>query len=326
MIEIVFNKQSWGAIKEKMEKGKYISEGPVSDLQHNPSDAAVNVSHKADKVSDKFMGEKEVEKLQYPKVKKESNMDKTAAQELPGKGTINPADAQFMEKGDKEKLQFPSKPAADPKPSLKSEKDAQKQIDPGEKEKLTFPSSGGPKIKVDWNVATDKGIGSNYMEAGEKEKLAKPSDQTPDVSAPRLKDAEGANMSEAPKTTPIQKQFAINWKKYSAEEIRPIVDEAINCAISDLQVVAYRMGVDIQKTPLADAMNHLIRVKAEITEKGLVHLIADNQEEPQAALKSKVVKAAEIKVQASAKEENPAADISDADKKSLGKVGNSLFS
>jgi hypothetical protein len=332
-----------------------------------PGDASVSVSQKVEPAGDKFMGEHEVEKLEYPKVKKETNMEKTSAQELPSKTNVDAGGAQFIDKGDKEKLQFPSKPAADPKvkqQGLDASSDAKKQIDGGEKEKLQFPSSGGPKIKLEWNVAVDHKIGENYKEKGEEGAMVKPKDLTPSVSAPRAKEEEGAHSSDFLKSSPMQKQFSINWTKVSSEEIRPVVEEALDCAILDLQVAASKMGVDIWKTPLANAMGHLVTARNTLETKGLIHLTAAASQESREALKSKYAKDGDfdmsvcieeqkgnvedsaafcgwiksasvaskaepktIKVQASAKEENPHTDIliSDSEKDSLNKIGSRIF-
>jgi len=302
-MEIIFDKQAFLTVKEKMDKSKYAEEGPKGEkLQLKPTAPEPNTSQKTDTaIGKKFVEDGPAGKLQYPAAGKEIKMDKQAAQQLPGSDSINAGEA--IEKGEKEKLQFPTKPGPDPKikmQGLDASSDAKKQIDGGEKGKIQHGQSKGKDIKIEWNVNSDTSIGGKFMEKGDKGDIKKAPAHAPEPSVSmKTEPGADANIERGEATKPIQKQFSLNFKRSSAAEKEAAITEAVDNAILELEVAASKCGVNIQATRMATAYNSLVGLKAGITKSGALFATTA---EPVAA-------PAPIKVQASAK---PAVDLDKA--------------
>jgi hypothetical protein len=269
--------------------GKFQEPGEVEKLDYPTKTSAVTaeahkfISEKIATLRGEGKGEAEASAIAYsmarekgyevPEVKnasKESSMNKESAQQLPGTDKVDAASA--IEKGEKGKLQFPTKPAADPKVSqqgLDKSKDAQKQIDGGEKGKINHGGGAAKAIKIDWNVTTDAKIGHEFQEAGDKGDLKKVKGpaKEPGVSQ-KVEPGADAFMDAGETAKPIQKQFSVNWQRQSAEEQKEIADQALTCAISDLEVVASKYGMKIENSRLAPVYAGLIALRDGITKEG----------------------------------------------------------
>ena len=274
-MDIVWVKKTYAAIREKLDRSQFITPGDISQLELAPKEVKVDVSQQVDPKGGAATPAGPVEQLSYPKPLKEtSNMNKASAQQLPGTdkvdavGQITPSEPTKLTK-----LIFPTKPAADPKvggPGLEKSTDAQKQITEGEHGKLLFPSSGGPKIKIDWNVGIDSSVAKQFTDGGEKGDIKKVKGPAKEPGVSQAKVPGDAAMGDFERTKPIQKQFSVNWKKYSAEERVGIADQAIDCAISDLEVAADITGVPLEQTELGTAMAALKSAKANLAKSGSV--------------------------------------------------------
>ena len=295
-MDLIWNRKTFLSVTEQLDRSKYITEGEKESLNLKPTAPAVPTTQKTEKsLGGKFITDGPSEKLLYPKVtNKEKNMDKIAAQQLPGSDKVD-AEGQ-IEKGEKSKLTFPTKPGPDPKikmQGLSSDKDAQKQIDGGESGKINHGNAGkGKDIKIEWQVNTDATIGDKFIEKGEKgdaKKVSGPAKE-PGVS---MKSEPGAGdfIERGEDTKPIQKQFSLNFKRASAEEKDLAVNEAVDNAILELEVAASKCGVAISATRMATAYNSLVSLKEGVRKNGSLFAITP---EP-------VAPVAPIKVQASAK-------------------------
>ena len=272
-MELIWNKQAFMAVKERMSGDKYITEGPKESLNFKPKAPAVPTSQKTDtKIGGEFVESGEVSKLQYPKVtKKESTMEIKAAQQLPGSDSIDAG--SVIEKGEKEKLTYPSK--AGPSPAIKMQgldvsNDAKKQIDGGEKGKISHGNPGkGKDIKIEWQVNSDTSIGGKFMEKGDKGDIKKAPAHAPEPSVSmKTEPGADANIERGEASKPIQKQFSLNFKRASAEEREVAVSEAVDNAILELEVAAAKCGVNLTTTRLAPIYTGLLAVREGIARNG----------------------------------------------------------
>lgn len=291
MFDLIFNRKTFMAVKEPMEKGKYITPGEKESLNFKPTAPAAPTSQKTDKaIGGKFVEDGDKEKLLYPKPQKENHMDKTAAQQLPGSDKIDAG--SVVEKGEKEKLQFPTKPGPDPKikmQGLDNSSEARKQVEPGEKGGVKHGPAKAKDIKIEWQVNTDGKIADQFIERGDKgdaKKVSAPAKE-PGVSAQKESGAD-ANIERGDAAKPIQKQFNLNFRKSTLEERRAAVTEAVDNALLELEVAASKFGVSIWDTPLANAYGHLLITKAGVKMHGDLYVTAGKtQEDSREALKAK---------------------------------------
>jgi len=293
-MELIWNKQSFMAVKEKMAKDKYALQGEVEKLDLKPTAPTPPTSQKTDKaIGGQFVEQGEKESLQYPKVKKESTMAINAAQQLPGSDSIDAG--SVIEKGEKEKLQFPTKAGPDPKIKMQGldvSNDAKKSIDGGEKGKIQHGQTKGKDIKIEWQVNTDTAIGAKFQEQGDKGGIKTVSGpaKEPGVSAQKESGAD-ANIERGEATSGMQKQFSLNFKRASAEEKEVAVTTAIDNAILEIEVAASKCGVNITATRLAPIYTGLIALKEGVRKNGSLFAMTPAPVAPAAA---------PIKVQASA--------------------------
>lgn len=274
MFELIFSKKAFMAIKEKMDRTKYVSEGEKETLNMKPKAPAVPTSQKTDKaIGGKFVEDGETEKLLYPKVKKESAMDpKSAAQQLPGSEKIDAAGKQFIDGGQTEKLQFPSKAGPDPKIKMQGldvSNDAKKSIDGGEMGGIKHGPNAGPKIKIDWQVNTDTAIGGKFQERGDKgdaKSVSAPAKE-PGVSMQKDNGAD-AFIERGEEAKPIQKQFSLNFRKSTLAEKDSAMTEAVENSILELEVAASKCGVNLQDTKLAATYTSLLAMREGVKKHG----------------------------------------------------------
>lgn len=270
-MDLIWSRKAFHAVKDSLQKAKYISDGPKSnDLNMKPGPASTPVSQKTDPVAGKFTPTGPVEKLMYPKASQETNMEKSSAQQLPGSEKINAAEP-LGGGGEMGGLKPSTKKAADPKigqTGLSKEK-ALDCIDGGEKGKIDHSGREGKAIKIDWNVATDAKIGQEFIDGGEKgsNKAAPAHAKEPGVSQ-KTEPGADAFIERGEQAKPIQKQFSVNWKRFSAEEKKTIVEDALACAISDLEVMATKLGTPISETALAGAYDQLVLAKTSFVKTG----------------------------------------------------------
>ena len=237
-------------------------------------------------------------------------MDKQAAQQLPGSDSINAGEA--IEKGEKGKLQFPTKPGPDPKIKMQGldvSNDAKKQIDGGEKGKIQHGQSKGKDIKIEWNVNSDTSIGGQFMEKGDKGDIKKaPAHAAEPSVSMKTEPGADANIERGEDTKGMQKQFSLNFKRSSAAEKEAAITEAVDNAILEIEVAASKCGVNVQATRLAPVYAGLLALKAGITKSGALFVTTP---EPAA-------KPAQLKVQASL---HPVVDLD----KAAAEVGSRIF-
>jgi hypothetical protein len=288
-MDLIFNKQTFMAVKEKMDQGKYVEQGPAGEkLQLKPTAPEPCVTQKTDKaIGKKFVEDGPAGKLQYPAAGKEIKMDKQAAQQLPGSDSIDAGSA--IEKGDKEKLQFPTKPGPDPKIKMQGldvSNEARKQVEQGEKGKIQHGGQAGKDIKIEWNVNSDTSIGGKFMEKGDKGDIKKAPAHAAEPSV-SMKTEPGADafIERGEATKGMQKQFSLNFKRSSAEEKEVAVTEAVDNAILEIEVAASKCGVNVQATKLATAYNSLISLKAGITKQGALFAVTPEAKATPAPIK-----------------------------------------
>ena len=311
MFDLIFDRKTFMAIKESLPEGKYVNKGETEKLDFKPTAPTVPTSQKVDKIGDKFVEQGPAEKLLYPKVSKEASiMDKTAAQQLPGSDSVDAGSA--IEKGNVEKLQFPTKAGPDPKikmQGLDSSNEARKQIDGGEKGKIQHGNTKGKDIKIEWQVNTDTSIGAASIEQGDKGGIKSVSGPAKEPGVSMQKETGAGDFIERGEDTkPIQKQFSLNFKRASAEEKELAVTEAVDNAILELEVAASKCGVAITATRMVTAYNSLVSLKAGIVKNGGLY----------ATTPEPVVEPAPLKVQAALK---PAID----EDKAAMEVGSRIF-
>jgi hypothetical protein len=247
-MELIWNKQAFMSVKEKMDPAKYVEQGEKEKLNFKPTAPAVPTSQKTDTaIGGQFVEQGEKGKLQYPNVGKEIKMNKSSAQQLPGSDSIDAG--SVIEKGMKEKLTFPTK--AGPSPAIKMQgldisNDAKKQIEQGEKGGIQHGQSAGKDIKIEWQVNSDTSIGAQFQEKGDKggNKTVSGPAKEPGVSAQKESGADKF-IERGENTKPIQKQFSLNFKRASAEEKETAVVEALDNAVLELEVMASKCGIDI---------------------------------------------------------------------------------
>lgn len=273
--------------------GKFQEPGEVEKLEYPTKTSAVSadaqkfISEKIATLRGEGKNEAEASAIAFsmareqgyevPEVKnasKETSMNKESAQQLPGNDKVDAASA--ISKGEKGKLQFPTKPAADPKVSqqgLDKSKDAQKQIDGGEMGKIQHGGGAAKAIKIDWNVATDAKLGHEFMEHGDKGdiKKVKGPAKEPGVSQ-KVEPGADAFMDGGESTKPIQKQFSVNWNRQSSEEKTEIVNQALECAITDLEVAAAKCGLKIENSRMAQAYASLVAMREGVKKEGSLFL------------------------------------------------------
>jgi hypothetical protein len=271
VMELIFNKQTFMSVKEKMDPAKYVEQGEKEKLDFKPTAPAVPTSQKTENgLGAQFVEQGEKGKLQYPNVGKEIKMDKSAAQQLPGSDKVDAG--SVIEQGQKEKLQFPTKPGPDPKvkmQGLDNSNEARKQIEQGEKGKIQHGQSAGKDIKIEWQVNSDTSIGAQFMEKGDKggNKTVSGPAKEPGVSAQKESGADKF-IERGENTKPIQKQFSLNFKRASAEEKEVAVTEAIDNAILELEVAASKCGVDMKNTRMVVVYTALQALKEGVKKQG----------------------------------------------------------
>lgn len=275
-MEIIFNKQAYGAVKENLDKKRFFDEGPKEKLPKGQK-AEVKISQPVDKKNQgKFRADYEVENLKYSNKENEKpaeeyssekveSLSKGAKQELPSKENIK--GGENITSGPKGDAKTTTQKAEDPKIKMQglSTEEGKKSIDGGPKEKLQYPA-GNPVIKIDWNVNVDKAIGKSYSEKpemGDIKKVKKPASD-PNVSQQRLKDVEGVSMSDYEHTSPLQKQFSINWKAETLEEKKENLRKLFTCVKTDFEMLAKAANVSLWDSPLKNSYAEIVLLEQNL--------------------------------------------------------------
>lgn len=181
-----------------------------------------------------------------------------ASAALPESAKIDPAGTQFREQGQDGGLKPAGKPEV-PAASMKAEKPRDNRED-GNKGQLNMKPGKAPDIKIDWNIHDESKIADQFREKGEGGKV-KPATDIKDPSEAMKSESPTEFREQGPKADGMHKQFSLDFKKYTPEEVSTIVNAAVDCAILDIKTAAYRSGVNAWDTPLGEALGVLLTAK-----------------------------------------------------------------
>lgn len=182
-MELIFNKQAFMSVKEKMDAEKYIEKGETSKLNFKPTAPEVPTSQKTDKAIGKsYREEGEKGKLQYPKVKKEAGT--IAGPGIPdgtGPRAGTPACPKSKATDTPEEVKVVTEEVYKEKPSMNKESaqqlpssdsiDAGSVREEGDKGKLQFPTKPGPDPKIKMQGLDASNDARKQIDGGEKGKI-----------------------------------------------------------------------------------------------------------------------------------------------------------